>query len=220
MYCDGVTLGASLVKVRRSLTLVLGLLLAFAVLVLLAGALNSGYLHSRDYVSSLASRGADQAWVGVLALASFAAAHAVAAMRWRRTARIVWATLLACSALVLVVALARASCPEGAGRCSLPGRASVTDLGDTIHGLSVGVYLLAFVLAAICAGVVLLRRRRRGPGAVILVLAALSILTASQIDERTPGAEQRLWLAVNALGLVALAGFAGSTDTRKQVTPE
>lgn len=106
-----------------------------------------------------------------------------------------------------------------AGRCSLPGRTSVADLGDTIHGLSVGVYLLAFVFAAICAGVVLLRRRRRGPGAVILVLAALSILTASQMDERTPGAEQRLWLAVNALGLVALAGFAGS-DPRKQVTPE
>jgi len=201
------------------LTLILAPLLAFVLLVVLAGALNSGYLHSRDYVSSLASRGADQAWIGMLAIASFATAHAVAAMRWRRTARIVWATLLVCSALLLVVVFARASCPDGAARCSLPGRASVTDLGDTIHGLSIGSYLLTFVLAAICAGVVLLRRRRRGPGAAMLVLAALSILTASQIDERTPGAEQRMWLAVNALGLVALAGFAASADTRKQITP-
>lgn len=196
----------------------LGALLGFALLVLIGGAINSGYEHSRDYVSSLASRGADQAWIGMLAIASFAAAHAVAALRWRRTARIVFATLLACSVLLLVLALARASCPGGAARCSLPGTPSVTDLGDTIHGLSVGIYVITFVLAIICAGAVLLRRHRRGHGAAMLVLAVMSILAAGQLDERTPGAEQRIWFAVNGLGLVAVVAFAASAASGKRLT--
>jgi len=37
-------------------------------LVLLAGWVNPGYRLTRDYISALASRGADQAWLGVAAL--------------------------------------------------------------------------------------------------------------------------------------------------------
>lgn len=194
--------------------MILGLLLAFVLLVLLGGAVNAGYLHSRDYVSSLASRGATQAWIGMLAFASFAAAHAVAALRWRGTSRVVWAALLACSALILIVGMARASCPGGAARCLVAGQPSVTDLGDDIHGLSIGIYLLTFVFAAVWAGVVLLRRRRLWPGVAMLVLAVLSVLAASQLDERTPGAEQRIWFAVNAIALVALAGIASADPVR------
>lgn len=194
----------------RRWSLLVALLVAFAVLVIVGAAVNSGYLHSRDFVSSLASRGASQAWIGMLGLASFAAAHAVTALLWRRIAMTVCATLLACSTLGLIVALARSSCPGGAANCSLPGQPSVTDLGDTIHGLGVGLYLLTFIVAAICAGVVLLRRHHRGQGAAMLVLAVLSLLAAGQMEERTPGAEQRIWLAVNALGLVMMARFAAS----------
>lgn len=192
------------------MTAVVAPLLAFALLVLLGGAVNSDYLHSRDYVSSLASRGADQAWIGMLAFACFAAAHAVAAMPWRRTSRVVWALLLACSALILVVGIARASCPNGAARCSVAGEPSAVDIGDTIHGLSIQIYLFAFLAAAVWAGVVLLRRRRRGCGVGMFVLAAGSIVAVSQMDERTPGAEQRIWFAVNAIALVALVWFASS----------
>ena len=123
-------------------------------------------------------------------------------------------TLLACCALILVVAAARASCPGGAAGCSLPDRPSVTDVVDTIHGLCVGIYLVAYVFAAICAGVVLLRRRHRWIGAIVFLIAVLSVLAAGQVDEHSPGAEQRIWLAVNALGLVVLGGFAPLTTAR------
>ena len=200
---------------RGALAAILGLLLAFACLVVLGAAVNGGYSHARDFVSSLAGRGAEQAWIGVVAFTCFAAAHVVAAMRWRRASRIVGVTLLACGALLLVVALARASCPGGAAGCSLPGQPAATDVWDTIHGLSVGIYVLAYVLAALCAAVVLLRRRRARLGATMVVIAVLSMLAVAQVDEASPGAEQRIWLAVNAAGLLVLAGFAASAGPRR-----
>lgn len=89
------------------LTQVAGPLLAFALLVIVAGAVNPAYLHSRDHVSNLASRGADQAWIGMLAIASFASAHAGAALLWRRVAPAVWIALLTCTVLGLLTTLAR-----------------------------------------------------------------------------------------------------------------
>ena len=121
---------------------------------------------------------------------------------------------LACSFLVLLVALARASCPGAAAGCALLGTRSVTDLGDTIHGVSVGSYLLVFAVATISAGVALLRRRRFGPGVVLLVLAVLSVLASGRLDEASPGAELRVWLAVNALALLAVVAFgAGAAES-------
>lgn len=204
---------------RRSLTALLALLLAFAALVFFGGAVNPGYRHSRDYVSSLASRGANQAWIGIAAFAAFATAHAVVGLRWRRTARVVCVLLLACAALILVVGLARASCPRGAAGCLLPGQPSETDLTDSIHAGSIGIYTLTYVLGAICAGLVLLRRRHRGLGAGTLVLAVLSVLAVGQVDEVSPGAEQRIWLAVNAIGLIALTAAAGAVDSRTPRIP-
>jgi len=202
------------VSARKSLIAIVALLLAFATLVIVGAVVNDSYRHSRDYVSSLAGRGVEQPWIGMLGFACFAAAHAVAAMRWRRTSRIVFATLLACCALILVVAAARSSCPGGAAGCSLPDRPSVTDVGDAIHALGIGVYVVAYVFAAICAGVVLVRRRHRWLGVTMFLLAVLSVLAVGQIDEQSPGAEQRIWLAVNAVGLVALGGFAASAAAR------
>ena len=205
---------------RGSLALVLGLMLAFAGLVVLGAALNGGYSHSRDFISSLAGRGAEQAWIGIVAFVCFAAAHAVAALRWRRTSLVVGVPLLACCALLLIVGLARASCPDGAAGCSLLGRPAEADLWDTIHGLSIGIYVLAYVLAAICAGVVLLRRRHPRLAAAMLAIAVLSILAVGQVDEASPGAEQRIWLAVHAIGLLALARFAGSASARRSPAPQ
>jgi len=200
------------VTARRpaALALLVALLLAFALLVLVAGSLNPGYLHARDYVSYLASRGADQAWIGILALVTFSAAHFVTALIVRlswRGARIVWVPLLACSFFGIITALSRVSCPGGAAGCSHAARAAVSDLWDHLHGLSVGAYELSFVVAATCAGVVLAKGRRRWAGASLLVVAVLSALVFRAIHDPTPGVEQRIWLVVNALGLVAMARF-------------
>jgi len=196
------------------LTQVAGPLLAFALLVIVAGAVNPGYAHSRDHVSNLASRGAGHAWIGMLAIASFAAAHAGAALLWRRVAPAVWIALLTCSGFGLLTTLARTSCPGGAADCSLSGTESASDLWDLVHGLAVGAYEVSFVIAGACAGVVLLRSRRPWPGALVLVLAVLSFLTLGRSDEQVPGTAQRIWLAVSALGLLAMAAFAARAVPR------
>jgi len=199
------------------LALLVGLLLAFALLVVVAAAVNPGYLHTRDYVSYLASRGADQAWIGVLALVTFSAAHGVTALTVRlswRVARIVWVPLLACSFFGIVTALSRVSCPGGAAGCSRRGPGSVPDVWDHLHGLSVGAYEVSYVVAATCAGFLLARGRRPWPGSLLLVVAVVSALVFSQIHQPEPGAVQRIWLAVNALGLVAMARFGRQQPAR------
>lgn len=190
------------------------LLLAFALLVIIAASVNPGYLHARDYVSYLASRGADHAWIGMLALATFSGAHALTGRFWWGITPVVWAPLLVCSFFGVITALSRVSCPGGAAGCARRSQGSSPDVWDHLHGLSVGAYELSFVVAAICAGVVLARGHRRGPGTLLLVVAVLSALAFRAIHEPTPGVEQRLWLAVNALGLVAMARFATSAEVR------
>ena len=194
---------------RRSLVVVALLLLLFAGLVLLGGSVNEGYEHSRDFVSSLAGRGSDNAWIGVLAISTYAAAHAVAAGPWRRQNRFIAAALLGCALLLLTVALVRASCPGGAAGCALPSSSTATDAGDTIHGVSVGLYALVFLVIAGSVAVVMVRRRSWAGMAAALLVAALSIAALSQMDELTPGAEQRLWLATNGIGLLVLVALAG-----------
>jgi hypothetical protein len=187
-----------------------GLLLVFAVLVVLGGSVNTGYEHSVDFVSSLAGRGSEQAWIGVVAIGSYGLAHGAAAVPWRHASRVVCAGLLACAALLITVAATRASCPGGAAGCALNASTGPTDAGDTIHGVSVGIYALLFLVTAVTAGVVMARRRRWYAAAAALLSAALSIAALSQVDEITPGAEQRLWLAINGIGLLVLIALAGS----------
>ena len=203
---------------RRAGLATLGLLLVFAVLVVLGGSVNTGYEHSVDFVSSLAGRGSDHAWIGVLAIGSYGLAHGAAALPWRHVSRVVWAGLLVCATLLVMVAVARASCPSGAAGCALKGSTDQTDAGDTIHGLSVGIYSLLFLVAAVSAGVVMARRGRWYAAASAGLVAALSIAALSQVDEVTPGAAQRLWFATNGIGLLVLVALAGS-GARRSETP-
>ena len=62
---------------RRAAAGVLVLVALFWVAVVIAASVNTGYSHSRDYVSALASVGADHAWLGVLAIAAVGAAIAL-----------------------------------------------------------------------------------------------------------------------------------------------
>lgn len=202
------------VTARRSWLTISWLLLLFAGLVLLGGSVNAGYQHSRDFVSSLAGRGSDQAWIGVLAISAYAGAHAVAARTWRHRNRFLAAALLGCALLLLTVALARASCPNGAANCALMDSPGATDAWDTVHGTAVGIYALVYLVVAVSAGVVMARRRNWKAAVTAWLLAALSVAALSQMDELTPGAEQRVWLAVNGVGLLVLVALAVRDDRR------
>ena len=91
---------------------VLGCLAAFWGLVLLVGVANPGYSQTRDYVSTLAARGADFGWLGVLAICAAAAAMLGTALLLRPVS--VVAALLAGLAGVgfVVVAFTRLDCSE------------------------------------------------------------------------------------------------------------
>lgn len=126
--------------------------------------------------------------------------------------------LLGCAASLVVAALARASCPGGAARCALAGASSVTDGIDPVHGGAIGIYARLFLVSAGVAAAVLFRRRGWRQGAAASGLALLSFVALARFDENTPGSEQRVWLAVDALSLLALTALAASVRRRQAVT--
>jgi hypothetical membrane protein len=97
----------------RAGRVVLGCLAVFWCLVLLVGAANQGYSQTRDYVSTLAARGADYGWLGVLAICA-AALALLATATLLRTLSSLAAVLTAIAGIgFLVVAFTRLSCPNG-----------------------------------------------------------------------------------------------------------
>jgi hypothetical protein len=183
----------------------MGSVVAFWLLVVTAGLVNPGYAPTRDYISALASRGADQAWLGVTALVVLPLAHlSVAVAVWDR-ARLAAAGLLATVPLGLLVAAMRISCPSGAARCSVAGQVRRTDWLDAVHGKAVAGYgvlmVLVLVAAAFPAG--LPWRRGRVASALAAPVSALLLLMSSGGSH--PGTPQRLWLIVNTGWLVAVS---------------
>lgn len=178
---------------------------AFWGLVFLAGWVNPGYVLTRDYISALASRGADQAWLGLTALVLLPIAHLATAALLRRRARITAAALFLAVVAGLVVAANRISCPRGAAACGSAPR--TTDWMDAVHGRSVGVYGTVMVLVMLLAAYELWNRPGQRPFALVsAALAPVSgaLLTASAHGDH-PGGPQRLWLLVNTGWLVGVA---------------
>ena len=101
---------------------VIGCLAAFWGLVLLVGVENPGYSQTRDYVSTLAARGAAFGWLGVLAICAVAAAMLGTALLLRPLSVVAAYSLVSQRiAFFLVVAYTRLDCPDGPARCGLRG---------------------------------------------------------------------------------------------------
>ena len=135
---------------------------AFWTALLLAGAASSGYSQRRDYVSSLAAHGVDDAWLGMLAIAAIGVVGLGAAVLVRPLTR-AGALALACAGIgFVVVALVRIDCPNGAARCGLGGRFDVHGAPAITHWTA-AVASTVFVLAgATFVAYALFRRGRRG----------------------------------------------------------
>lgn len=171
------------------------------------GAVNDGYSHSRDFVSALSSRGASHAWIGMTGLAGFAAAHLAAGQLSYRRSKTLGGLMTAAGAAGLVVSLARINCPEGAGHCLDDGVAD--DLLDHVHGFAVAAYEGFFVLGLMTAASYLARDVRESPrwlaASALTALAATSVGTVLSIPDASPGAMQRVWLAINTVGVLTVA---------------
>src|SRR6476619_2218760 len=105
---------------------VLGCLGVFWCLVLLVGAANPGYSQTRDYVSTLAARGADYGWLGVLAICAAALAIIATGALLRSLSRLAAVLTGIAGVGFLVVAFTRLSCPDGPAGCGLGGRFEVS----------------------------------------------------------------------------------------------
>ena len=184
-----------------------GAVVSFWALVLVAGLVNPGYLLTRDYISALASRGADQAWLGVSALVLLPVAHLATAVVLRSRARLASYGLALSVVAGLLVAADRISCPGGAARCGTVPRTQPTDWMDLVHGKSVAAYGVIMVLVLITAAVELRGQaglRRLAVASAVLAPVSATLLLASATSDH-PGGPQRLWLLVNTGWLVAAA---------------
>ena len=182
-----------------------GALALFWAVAFLAGSVNPGYAPTRDYVSALASRGADYAWLGVTALVVLPLAHLGVAGIVRRRGPVVAAALAAAVVAGLVVASMRISCPGGAARCSVAGQVRRTDWLDAVHGRAVAVYGVAMVIAMVAAAVTWWSTARPLAVASAGLAPVSAVLLLASSGGSHPGAPQRLWLLVNTGWLVVVA---------------
>jgi len=175
-------------------------LIAFWVLIAVAGALTPDYLPYRDYVSALAGYGSQVAALGILAILCASAAHAAAAVVLMRWDRVVGTCIALASAALFVVAVFRINCPAGAGHCA---GASVPGVSAWIHGAAVVLYTACVLVAIVTAGVrSLLGHRHSIVGVPGLVMAVLFVIAFGGFWAPAPGLPQRLWVLFGQVWLV------------------
>jgi Protein of unknown function (DUF998) len=199
-------------SVRTARWVTVGAVVAFWVLVLVAGAVNPGYQLTRDYVSALASRGAVDAWLGVAALLVLPLAHLAAARVLAPRAPKAAVGLLVTVAAGVVTAADRISCLGGAARCSVAGQLRATDWMDAVHGRAVAAYGVIMVVVLATTAVELWGgaglRRLAVASAVLAPVSGLLLIASSRMPD-SPGGLQRLWLLANTGWLVAVAVAVG-----------
>lgn len=183
-------------------------------LVLLGGVLEPGYVHARDFVSRLASFGAQWPAVGIAAIAMLGTAHAAGALLLRRAhARLAAALLLVAGVAGYVVAAFRVHCPGGAAGC--PGAGAAPDRWtDVVHRYAVSGYEVALVTSMAAVAWWGLRRGDRRLAAGSLVAAVASAVAVLRIGGPDAGADQRLWLAVSTAWLLLLVARVGGRTVR------
>lgn len=203
-------LGSRVLAPRRTAASVLVLVGLFWVAVVIAGSANPDYSHSRDYVSALASIGAQHSWLGVLAIAAVGVAFVLTSLLVRPVSRVAAVAVALAGAGYVFGAFARIRCAEGAAFCGVGDRQSA-DLENTrgyVHeGAVVGSSLL-LVVAMTALGVALIRQGRRAGGVASLIAAFATVITFALVSGDSPGAEQRIWIAVMTLWVIGVAVWA------------
>ena len=187
---------------------VLAGLAVFWVALLLAGAASPGYSQRRDYVSSLAARGVEDAWLGMLAIAAVGVAGLGAAVLLWRVTRAGGLALAGAGIGFVVVALVRINCPNGAARCGLGGRFDVHGALAITHWTAAVVSTVLVLVGVILVAWALLRSGRRVAGAASALAAAMTLLALVGTGGQSPGVVQRVWIAVMTIWLVGAAAVA------------
>ena len=192
----------------RTVAIAVAVLLAFFwVAVVVAASANPDYSHSRDYISALASVGAERPWLAMLAIGAVGVAFLLTSALLRPFSRTAALAAALAGTGYLVAAVARIRCVEGAAACGVGDRQS-TDLENTrgyIHETAVIGSTVLLVVAMVAFGIALLRRGRRAGGIASLVAASATVITFALVSGDSPGTEQRIWVAVMMCWTVGVA---------------
>jgi hypothetical membrane protein len=182
-------------------------LAVFWFLVVLLGAINPGYSQTRDYVSTLAARGADYGWLGVLAIC--AAGVAIIATATLLRALSGFAAVLTGIAGIgfLVVAFTRLSCSDGPAGCGLGGRFDVSGFREITHSAATTMSAVLLVAAMAWFGVQLRRNGSTRAGAASLAAAVATALAFLATGGSSPGWIERVGILV-ATGWMAVVAVA------------
>lgn len=174
---------------------------------LVGGVANPGYEQGRDFLSALAGRGSEAAWIGVIGIIGFAVACGAAALIWLRRNQPIAGALSVAALGCLVGGFARLTCPEGAARCHIEdGRPNTVE--DTVHVTGIATFEAGMLGAMLAASVVLSSRAAARPARLLVigsVVAAVGGLLALQaMTGAAPGGPQRVWALLNTGWLVVV----------------
>jgi len=185
--------------------LVLAAVAAFWALVLVVGSSNPGYSQTRDYVSTLAARGADYGWLGVLAICAAALAILATAVLLRALSRLA-AVLTGLAGIgFLVVAFTRLGCPNGPAGCGLGGRFDVSGFREITHSAATTSSAALLVAAMTLSGVVLHRRGDARLGIASLAAAVATAVAFLATGGSSPGWIERIGILVATCWMAAVA---------------
>jgi hypothetical protein len=204
------------IRAAVAATFVLMGLAFFWSVVLVAAAVNPGYSHGRDYVSTLAAHGAVHGWLGVLAITVAAASMFPAALLVRPASRAAAVAIAGAGAGFLVVGFSRLDCSRGAAGCGLGGRFSISGATEVTHWTATTVATALLIVGIALTGAALLRAGRalRGIASLGAAVATAAAFLATGGD--SPGDVQRLGILVATgwLAAVAIASLTRSTHPR------
>ena len=184
---------------------VLGCLAVFWCLVLLVGAANPGYSQTRDYVSTLAARGAEYGWLGVLAICAAAMAMLGTGLLLRPLSGV--AALFAGMAAVgfFVVAFTRLDCPDGPAGCGLGGRFDVSGFREITHSTATTVSAGLLIAAMAWSGFELMQSGRAHAGGWSMGAAAATTVAFIALGGSSPGWIQRVGILIATAWMASLA---------------
>jgi hypothetical protein len=195
--------------------LVLGGIVCFWGAFLVAAALEPGYTHRRDYVSTLAARGAEHAALAMFAIVAAAAAMLFASLLARHVSRLAGAAIALAGAGFVVAAFTRLECPDGAAGCGLGGRFEISGSTEIGHWTATTVATILLIAGIGLTGIALIRRGHAIAGAASLAAAAVTAGAFLATGGENPGVMQRVGIVVGTgwLAALALATFARPRST-------
>jgi hypothetical protein len=197
---------------------VIGLIVAFWVLITVAGARASGYRQYEDFISALASRGAPEPWFVRVALLCVAAAHLLVAGPLRRRERTTGTAVAVASLCLVAVAAFPITCPEQGAYCVVDGTPNVV---DSVHIAAVLGYAASMLAAMVRAGLLLVRHPpERALGVASLVLAAVFVAGLVATQGPAPGTAQRWWALAGQVWIVVAAAGMGQRPVRARVVED